>query len=203
MLLDASAIADWEAHATRALNQRFGRSASLAERTAEGRAIRRSILKVLQRLQNGSSAAGLTRKQIATLRQLVLLCARDQDWASVTGPIVGASNSDIARRIGGRDPAEAFKPLIKRGLISPHKRRGNGHRYFRVINKGQDDERVEASGLSLGPLVLMLNELQILANYEEELVEQHIALPRTARRAGSTWACLATKRRPAGPSMKL
>lgn len=178
VLLDGCAIADWDAQTKRRLSQRFGRSASLAERTAEGRDIRRSILKVLQRLQNGSSAAGLTRKQIATLRQLVLLCARDQDWASVTGPIVGASNSEISRRIGGRDPGEALKPLTRRGLISSHKRRGNGHRYFRVINKGQDNETVDASGLSLGPLVVLLDALVVLANYEEELVEQHIALPR-------------------------
>ncbi|WP_159872777.1 replication initiation protein RepC [Novosphingobium sp. 9U] len=178
ILEDAAAIADWERHCRRLLQERFGQPSTLAHRTAAGRDIRRAVLQVLRRLENGSTSAGITRKQIATLRQLVLMCAREQDWASATGPIVGARNSEIARRLGGRDPAEALKPLIRHGLIAPHKRRGNGHRYFKVLNKGQDHEMIEASGFAIAPAIVLLESLELIASYEEHLVEQHIALPR-------------------------
>lgn len=178
ILVDNILATEWGCHVERVLRSRFERAQLLVDRTQAGRQIRKAVLKVLQRLETGSSAAGLTRKQVSTLRQLVLLCARDQDWASPAGPIVGASNAVISRRLGSLDPAEALKPLLKMGLIAHHKRRGNGHRYFRVVNKGTDAERVEASGISLGPVIVLLDALQVLASYEEDLVEQHITLPR-------------------------
>lgn len=148
---------------------------SLEERKAVGYVLRKRVLRVLEQLaMRGTVNAAVTRLQWLRLLTLVKFCARPQDWASPTGPILGASLRCLAEYLGIVDVAEAVAPLFRHGLVALHRPRPNGRRSFRVLFAGTDEERAVGSGWSLAPLILGIDAL-------EALLEGEIALQRNRR----------------------
>jgi hypothetical protein len=139
----------------------------LEERKAVGSVLRKRVLRVLEQLAiRGTVNTTVTRSQWLRLLALAKFCARPQDWASPTGPILGASLGCLAEYLGVVDVAEAIAPLIRHGLMALHRPRPNGRRSFRVLCAGTDDERAVGSGWSLAPLILGIDALEALLDTE-------------------------------------
>ncbi len=139
----------------------------LEERKAVGAALRKRVLRVLEQLAiRGTVNTVVTRSQWLRLLALAKFCARPQDWASPTGPILGASLRCLAEYLGVVDVAEAVAPLLRHGVVALHRPRTNGRRSFRVLCAGTDDERAVGSGWSLAPLILGIDALEALLDTE-------------------------------------
>jgi hypothetical protein len=142
---------------------------ALADRISLGQSLRTRMIKVLDRLGlRGSGSMPVTRTQWMRLKQLSLFCARDQDWASESGPIIGATTATLASYLGVNDVNEALAPLLRHGLIALWAPCANGRRTFHVARANCDDETVFGSGWTLAPLILHLAELEELIDREQE-----------------------------------
>jgi hypothetical protein len=148
---------------------------SLTDRISLGRSVRLRALKVLDQLAlRGCRSMPVSRTQWLRLKQLSLFCARDQDWACASGPMIGATSAKLADYLGVNDVNEALAPLLKLGLIALWSPCANGRRSFHVARANCDDEMVYGSGWTLAPLILHLTTLEDLVNAEQQrLADRH------------------------------
>ena len=142
---------------------------SLKDRISLGQSVRVRVLKVLDRLAlRGCGSMPVSRTQWLRLKQLSLFCARDQDWACASGPIIGATTAKLADYLGVNDVNEALSPLLKLGLVALWSPCANGRRSFHVARANCDDETVYGSGWTLAPLILYLVALEGLVEVEQQ-----------------------------------
>ena len=150
---------------------------SLKERISRGQSVRVRALKVLDRLAlRGCGSMPASRTQWLRLKQLSLFCARDQDWACASGPIIGASTAKLADYLGINDVNEALSPLLKFGLVALWSPCANGRRSFHVARANCDDETVYGSGWTLAPLILHLDALEGLVEVEQQRPADRLSL---------------------------
>ena len=108
------------------------------------------------------------------------ICARDADWDSKKGPLIAASNDHLRLVLGWNAARTNLARLAEYGFAVPYCLAANGKRY---LGAGDDGRLDDASGWSLGPLLLLEDYLVELAGTEEQLRRQHVELPRRIRRA--------------------
>jgi hypothetical protein len=111
------------------------------------------------------------------------IAAMNIDWDSRCGPLIAASNDHLKCRIGWTAARKNIKRLAEYGLVIPHCLAGNGKRFLGSRGSGN---RLDASGWSLAPLLLLEDYLTGLAATEKALAEQNLALPRDIRKATSS-----------------
>ena len=141
----------------------------LKDRVSLGQSERMRVLKVLDRLAlRGCGSMPVSRTQWLRLKQLSLFCARDQDWACASGPIIGATTAKLADYLGVNDVNEALSPLLKLGLVALWSPNANGRRSFHVARANCDDETVYGSGWTLAPLILHLVALEGMVDVEQQ-----------------------------------
>jgi len=174
--------------ATRPERQRYGAQVkslmarrayprSLKDRISLGQSVRVRVLKVLDRLAlRGCGSMPVSRTQWLRLKQLSLFCARDQDWACASGPIIGATTAALADYLGLNDVNEALAPLLKLGLIALWSPNANGRRSFHVARANCDDETVYGSGWTLAPLILHLDTLEDMVEVEQQRLAERQSL---------------------------
>ena len=142
---------------------------SLQDRISLGQSVRVRVLKVLDRIAlRGCGSMPVSRTQWLRLKQLSLFCARDQDWACASGPIIGATTAALADYLGVNDVNEALSPLLKLGLVALWSPNANGRRSFHVARANCDDETVYGSGWTLAPLILHLVALEGMVEVEQQ-----------------------------------
>lgn len=140
-----------------------------------GETVRRRIVRVLDQFrQQGTVTLPPGRKTWERLHILAKLCAVGSDWASATGPIVGASNAVLEVQLGTTNVRRDLREMARWGLIVPFCPKGNGHRFYVPAKKGKT---AAGAGWSLAPLVLMLEHLEETAREETRLRELRVALP--------------------------
>lgn len=154
--------------------------ALLEDRVKHGSRTRKNALDILDRLAlRGCPSLGVSRTQWLRLKQLALFCARPQDWACPSGPIIGARTTALADYLGVNDVNEAIGPLLKHGLIALWAPYANGRRRFAVINPKGDDETIIGAGWTLAPLILLLGTLErCLKDHEDELASRQLIIER-------------------------
>lgn len=111
------------------------------------------------------------------------IAAMNIDWDSRCGPLIAASNDQLKCRIGWTAARKNIRRLAEYGLIIPHCLAGNGKRF---LGSRDSEERSDASGWSLAPLLLLEDYLTQLAATEMALAEQNLILPKEIRKATSS-----------------
>lgn len=110
------------------------------------------------------------------------ICARDADWDSAKGPLIAASNDHLRRVLGWNAARTNIAKLAEYGFAVPYCLAGNGKRY---LGSDGDGGTEDASGWSLGPLLLLETYITELAEREDGLRRQHVEFPRRIKRATS------------------
>jgi hypothetical protein len=111
------------------------------------------------------------------------IAAMNIDWDSRCGPLIAASNDHLKCRIGWTAARKNIRRLAEYGLIIPHCLAGNGKRF---LGSRDSEDRSDASGWSLAPLLLLEDYLTQLAATEKALAAQNLILPNQIRRATSS-----------------
>ena len=110
------------------------------------------------------------------------ITAKDIDWDSPSGPLIGASNATLKNKLGWTAPRQNIGRIAEFGLVVPYHLMGNGKRFITRDASGQIER---ASAWSLAPLLTLDDYLEELAERERLLRAQHLELPKRITAATS------------------
>ncbi|MGE4404372.1 replication initiation protein RepC [Pseudomonas sp.] len=155
------------------------RSGDHACSQAEGTAIRRRIQIALRYLsQRGSVTHPISKALWEKLYLLTTMCAHEADWASSTGPLMGASNKTLEDRWNVTNARRSLRALAQWGFVIPFCPKGNGHRSYKKTKDGP-----AGAGWSLAPLRLLVEPLEAIAAREEQLRLLRLEIPSKTKAA--------------------
>ena len=153
-------------------------------RKPTGRQRRRALLDILETFASQAPVSVAVPPIVWKYLHLAgaKICARDADWDSAKGPLIAASNDHLRRVLGWNAARTNIAKLAEYGFAVPYCLAGNGKRYLGGDGDGGTED---ASGWSLGPLLLLETYISQLAEREDGLRRQHVEFPRRIKRATS------------------
>jgi hypothetical protein len=89
--------------------------------------------------------------------------------------VIGASNATLEAHLGITNVRRELRDLAAWGLIIPYQLKGNGHRYYGRRHVG---DMVDASGWTLAPLVVLVDQLEELVEQDKEQRLLNVTLPK-------------------------
>ena len=153
-------------------------------RKPTGRQRRRALLDILETFASQAPVSVAVPPIVWKYLHLAgaKICARDADWDSAKGPLIAASNDHLRRVLGWNAARTNIAKLAEYGFAVPYCLAGNGKRYLGGDGDGGTED---ASGWSLGPLLLLETYISQLAEREDGLRRQHVEFPRRIKCATS------------------